>query len=79
MDRGEKMNRIERFENKYWNRFRKAVRTVLAANRGYGDLTDKDGQEAIKLLGPELVEEMKNAFASKDVLSRHKVPGSTRN
>lgn len=72
------MNRIERFERKYPERFRKAVRTALAMAHGYGDLTDKDGQEAIRLLSRDLIEEIKYAVAHKEAMAR-RMPGCARN
>lgn len=72
------MNRRERFEKKYPDRFREAVRIALAMAHGYGDLKDKNGQEAIRLLGSDLIEEIKNACSGKEAMNR-RLPGCTRN
>ena len=72
------MNQIERFDRRYSERFRKAVRTALATAQGYGDLIDQDGQEAVRLLGRELIEEIQNACSGKEAMGR-RLPGSVHN
>lgn len=72
------MNRREKFEKKYPEHFRDAVRTVLAEARGHGNLTDKNGQEAVRLLGWDLIEEIKQAVAHKEAMGR-RMPGCARN